>query len=356
MTESAKRGDLMLTERQKIILKEIIVNYAVTGHAVGSKYLQQAAELGVSSATIRNEMSELEGLGLIEKTHLSSGRIPSLAGFHYYFENILEPVNVSKELRFKIRTFMERAESKQIDEIIRKSTELLSKMTDYMSVSFSPEAISSQIADFRVVTLQHKRVMLIATDSFGRISERVASVDTISPESLKILTQMLESELVGKTIKKALEFLDNFDSEGKYQAIDEFVREDIEQIINDLASDHYYIEGEYNLLNYVHDESPDTVKEMITFVNSKSDDFMKLIKKIGLTRGETTQIQFIPRIVDTDNGDFILVSARFDTKHLQSGLLALLGPQMMPYSKMLAIVSTFRDELQKRINNIEEMD
>lgn len=347
----------MLTKRQKIILKEIIVNYAMTGHAVGSKYLQQAAELGVSSATIRNEMSELEGLGLIEKTHLSSGRVPSLAGFHYYFENILEPVDVSKELRFKIRTFMKQAESKQIDEIIRQSTELLSKMTDYMSVSFSPEAISSRIADFRVITLQHKRVMLIATDNFGRISERVASVDAISPDSLRALTQMLENELVGKTIKEARDFLNNFDSEGKYQAIDEFVKEDIDQIISDLAKDHYYIEGEYNLLNYVHDESPDTVKEMITFVNSNSDDFMKLIKKIGLTQGEeNTQIQFIPRLVDTANGDFILISAQFDTKHLQSGLLALLGPQMMPYSKMLAIVGTFRDELQKRINHIEEMD
>ncbi|BDR56259.1 heat-inducible transcriptional repressor HrcA [Xylocopilactobacillus apis] len=346
----------MLTNRQKIILKEIIVNYAMTGHAVGSKYLQSASGLDVSSATIRNEMAELEGMGLIEKTHLSSGRIPSLTGFHYYFDNILRPVDVSKELRYKIKNFMQQAESRQIDEVIKESTELLSKMTDYMSVSFSPESTSSKIEDFRIIPLQNNKVMLLATDNFGRVSERIVTVDTISPDSCKLLGELLEKDLVGKSINGARAYLDDFDSEGKYQSVDDFVKKEVDQIIDDLARDHYYIEGEYNLLNYVHDESPDTVKEIITFVNSNSDDFIELIKKVGLSDGKNTRIQFIPRLIDSDVDDFILISAPFATKYLQSGMLAVLGPQMMPYSKMLSIVDTFRKELQERINEIEEMD
>ncbi|BDR58350.1 heat-inducible transcriptional repressor HrcA [Xylocopilactobacillus apicola] len=346
----------MLSKRQRIILKEIIVNYAVSGHAVGSKYLQSASGLDVSSATIRNEMAELEGLGLIEKTHLSSGRIPSLDGFHYYFENILRPVDVSKELRAKIKAFMQQAESKQIDDMIKESTELLSKMTDYMSVSFSPEASSSKIEDFQIMVLQNQKVILLATDNFGRIAEQIVFLDAKILGLFTAIAKRLEANLVGKTIKEAKDCLLEFETEDEDQSIIELLKVYVDRILDDLARDHYYIEGEYNLLNYVHDESPDTIKQIITFVNSNSDDFMKLIKKIGLSSGSNTRIQFVPHLMNADFDDFILISAPFDTKYLQSGMLAVLGPQMMPYSKMLAIVDTFRDELQERINSIEDMD
>lgn len=346
----------MLTKRQKIIFKEIIVNYAMTGHAVGSKYLQSASGLDVSSATIRNEMAELEGMGLIEKTHLSSGRIPSLDGFHYYFENILEPVEVSDELRLKIKSFMQQAQSRQIDEMIKRSTKLLSKMTEYMSVSFSPEATSSRLEDFQMIVLQNQKVMLLATDSFSRVAERIFIVDKDTLKICASITKRLEQKLVGRTIQEAKNFLCEYDFECKDQLVVELIKKNVAQILDDLAKDHYYIEGEYNLLNYVNGDSPDTVKDIITFVNSNSEDFIKLIKKIGLSSGSSTRIQFIPQLVHRDVDDFILISAQFDTKYLQSGMLAVLGPQMMPYSKMLAIVDTFRNELQDRINDIEDMD
>ena len=346
----------MLTKRQKIILKEIIVNYSMTGHAVGSKFLQGTSELQISSATIRNEMAELEGMGLIEKTHLSSGRVPSLDGFHYYFENILEPLDVSNDVRSKIKTYMQQAESRQIDEMIKESTELLSKMTECMSVSFSPEVITSKIEDFRMIVLQNQKVMFLATDNFDRVSQVVVSENITNPISLQLISTKLETDLVGKTIRQAKSYLENFDIGDGSQDISDFVKDRVGQILDDLGSDHYYIEGEYNLLNYVHNESPNTIKGFIHFINSRSDDFVSLIKKISLSQDTSTRVQFIPRMIDADVDDFILISAPFDTNYLQNGMLAVLGPQMMPYSKMLTIVDIFRDELQERISKIENMD
>lgn len=301
-------------------------------------------------------MVVLEKLGLIEKTHLSSGRVPSLVGFHYYFDNILKPADISDDLRLKIRNVLEQTKSKQIDEIIKDSTKLLSEMTDYMSIYFSPEVTNSLIEDFRVIQLQNKNVMLIAGDNFGRVSERVISLFFIDDKIFNELARLIEINIIDKNLAEAKKYLDTLKGESEFRTIPEGIWAEINGVLDNLIKDHCYVDGAYNLFNYIKNESPAAIQDIISFINFKSQDFVSMMRSIGLAQTVPTKVQFVPQFCDLGTSDFVLISAQFDTRYLASGLLAVVGPQMMPYSKIVTVVNTFRDELQSQINAVEKMD
>ena len=121
----------MISERQEKLLKLIIEDYIKTARPIGSKSLCEI--LNCSSATIRNEMSELEDLGLLEKTHTSSGRIPSEAGYRYYVDNLMELKELNGEEVFKLQTVFNNTKL-ELSDVLSKSLELISDMTSYTSV------------------------------------------------------------------------------------------------------------------------------------------------------------------------------------------------------------------------------
>ena len=127
----------MLTDRQLSILKAIIQNYTDVGQPIGSKKLQEQLPIHVSSATIRNEMAALERQGFIMKQHSSSGRIPSLEGYRYYVDNLLEPDKLDRNVVSRIRKSLNN-EFAKVDDIVALSAQLLSQMTNYVAISLKP--------------------------------------------------------------------------------------------------------------------------------------------------------------------------------------------------------------------------
>ena len=135
----------MLTKRQTAIFKTIVDEFTRTAEPVGSKKLMDMLDFNCSSATIRNEMAHLEEIGLLEKTHTSSGRIPSSKGYRYYVENLMEK-ELDEGVKHSLQTvFQQRHYS--MEEIVKKSCEILSQMTSLTSVVLGPES--------RYQTLQH---------------------------------------------------------------------------------------------------------------------------------------------------------------------------------------------------------
>ena len=140
----------MLTERQKLILSLIIQNFTHTGQPVGSKSLMEEG-VKASSATIRNDMKTLEELGLLEKTHSSSGRIPSALGYRYYVDHLLTPIKVSNQEADQIRSSLKK-DIHEIDDIIQQSARILSQVTSYTAFSLGPEMKDRTLTGFRIVT------------------------------------------------------------------------------------------------------------------------------------------------------------------------------------------------------------
>ena len=123
----------LLTERQILVLKAIVEEFIQTAQPVGSRILSKKEELNFSAATIRNDMADLEDLGFIEKTHTSSGRVPSQKGYRYYVDNLLKPRKINGEDMLNLQIILHN-QSLELSDCISKSLQLVSDMTSYTAV------------------------------------------------------------------------------------------------------------------------------------------------------------------------------------------------------------------------------
>jgi len=149
-----------ITERQRTILKLIVQEYVATGRPVGSKTLTERYALGVSSATIRSEMVELEGVGLIQQPHTSGGRVPTDQGYRYYVHELMAPPELSSGDQIMIRHQFRQVEF-QLDQLIEFAAVVLAETAGNVSVVTAPRTIKARLRHFELISLQPQLALLI---------------------------------------------------------------------------------------------------------------------------------------------------------------------------------------------------
>lgn len=166
----------MLTDRKKIVLKAIIEEYISTAEPVSSGAIVEKYIPDCSSATIRNEMAELEQLGYIEKPHTSAGRIPSVKGYRFYVDELLNDENISLD---EIQYIKEQLETKvnEIEDLTKITTNTLSEITHYTTVAIGPSSSNNIITDVRFVLLGSRLLMVVILTDNGQIKETVIKYD-----------------------------------------------------------------------------------------------------------------------------------------------------------------------------------
>ncbi|WP_290033860.1 heat-inducible transcriptional repressor HrcA [Ligilactobacillus cholophilus] len=336
----------MLTDRQLSILKAIIRNYTNIGQPIGSKKLQEQLPIHVSSATIRNEMAALEHQGFLEKQHSSSGRIPSLRGYRYYVDNLLKPDKVDQDLINNIRNSFDNQFSK-VDDIVALSAQLLSQMTNYVAISLKPESSDVVIEGFRLVPLHNRQVMILLVTSDGSVQSQTFTIpDNIHGDELESVIKLINDEIVGLSLNQVSDKLNEILPKivTYLHQYDGFLNT-FGSILDKAVCEHVYVSGKRNLLNFVNDDNLEEIKSLYSLIDH-SVDLNKLLKK--------TDKDIAVTINDKDEGnslDYSLVSATYDDGNNGHGLIAILGPTNMPYSKMIGMMDTFRDELSRRLIN-----
>ncbi len=336
----------MLTERQISILKSIIHLYTKYGQPVGSKTLIQESKIAASSATIRNEMVHLEEMGFLKKTHSSSGRIPSITGYRYYVDYLVHPHKVDPEDLASIKQALENP-FKQIDEIVMTSAEVLSHLTSYTAISLGPEIKDSKLTGFRFVPLNERQLMVILVTDKGHVeSQNFTLPQQMNPYDLEKVVRLFNEELVGKSLIEVFRSLKTDVPALIHQHIR--TAENMIGLFDDLflkaATDRIHIEGRMNMLDYSNDLNIEQFKSIYSLMDGKHDLPMLLGSK---QEGITVQIGN-----ELDNElfeQFSLISAAYEVKNLGTGVIALLGPTSMPYSKMISLVGVFQKELSKKL-------
>ena len=156
----------MLTKRQEDILKLIVMEYIKLAKPVGSKLI--CDRLNCSSATVRNEMAELENFGLLEKTHTSSGRVPSEKGYRYYVDNLMELKELNGEDVFKLQTIFNNSQL-ELNDVLNKSLELISDMTSYTSIVLDAKSHENKLKEISVVPINQDVVIVIVVTDKGYV-------------------------------------------------------------------------------------------------------------------------------------------------------------------------------------------
>ncbi len=168
----------MLTDRQKRIMIAVVEGYTDSPNAepIGSSVLSKCEGLDVSTATLRNEMALLEELGYLEKTHTSSGRVPSVKGYRFYVNELLNDENISLE---EIEYIKEQLETKvnEIEDLTKITTNTLSEITHYTTVAIGPSTENNLITDVRFILLGSRLLMVVILTDNGQIKETVIKYD-----------------------------------------------------------------------------------------------------------------------------------------------------------------------------------
>lgn len=161
----------MLTERQLLILKAIVDDYVTNAEPVGSRSVSKRKDMSFSPATIRNEMSDLEELGFLEKPHSSAGRIPSQKGYRYYVDHLLSPSKLSKDDVFNIQSKLTNRYN-EIEQVIQESAKVLSNLTSYTSIVIGPELFESTLRQVQLIPISNNQAVVIIVTDTGHVENQ----------------------------------------------------------------------------------------------------------------------------------------------------------------------------------------
>ena len=338
---------MKLSERKKTLLKAIINDYIRTGEAVGSRTLSKTCGLGVSAATIRNEMSDLESMGYLTQLHTSSGRIPSEEGYRLYVDLLIEGDELSEEDKEVIKDFIDKNKDNH-ENLMKETSKMLSDLTNYTTVAVVKNVSDNKIKHIQLVSLSDKEILLIAVSENGKITDtRIKTLKKIEQAKLNIISDSLTKKLSGKCISDLDE---NFISYIKYQ-IGEFsvIVDELINALNNEESDDLYtlsLNGATNILNYPEFMDVIKAKEFLNVIEKK-DSVTKLIKEPGIKKDNLN----IVIGADSDNEsikDCSIVTATCDIDGNTLGKISFIGPTRMDYARICSIINYMSILLNKK--------
>lgn len=337
----------MLTDRQKMILRAIVRDYTNNGMPVGSKALVEQLPVHVSSATIRNEMAVLENAGLIRKTHSSSGRVPSIQGYRYYVDNLVKP-DVAKTNDIDLIKTSLGGDFQKIDEIVAQSAKILSDLTSYTTFTLKPELKDSRLSGFRLVPLGNRQVMAILVTDNGDVENQTFSVaHRVTSDQLEAVVRLINDQLVGLPLKDVVEKLKvQIPAEiSRYMQQPEGFLKIFGDVLTRAAQERFYVGGRMNVLDFSEQNDIESLRSIYSLIDH-TDDFAEVLGNPS----NQIQVKIGDEISNNDLlRNYSLITATYDVDSHGQGIIALLGPTRMPYSKMIGLVGAFRNELARKL-------
>ncbi|GGA68772.1 heat-inducible transcriptional repressor HrcA [Ornithinibacillus halotolerans] len=331
----------MLTDRQLLILQVIIDDFIESAHPVGSRAISKKDEISYSAATIRNVMADLEEMGYIEKTHSSSGRVPSQKGYRYYVDHVIAPT--IKEGNLSIMKDLIRDEFIDFEKLVQKSAEVLSDLTNYTSIILGPELFETKVKQLQIVPISdYSAVAILVTDS-GHVEHRSFTIpEDISPSDLEKLVNILNERLKGVSLARLPQVI----TTEVVSLMKVYVR-DFEKSFNYLQSAFFqeqpvklYIGGITNLLTQPEFNDINKVRSFYQMMENE-DQVVNLLKTpqhgIRVSIGNENKLDEIK--------DFSLITASYQLGNEQKGTIALLGPTRMEYRKVITLLNSLSNEM-----------
>ena len=330
----------MIGTRQKEVFKEIVEEYIKSARPIGSKAL--CKKFKCSSATIRNDMAELENLGYLEKTHISSGRIPSETGYRYYVDNIMEPKKISGEDMLKLQTIFSN-NSLDINDAISKSLEIISDITNYTSVILGKDAKDNCLTKVEVIPISGRQIVAILITDKGHVENKTINfLEDVELSEIAKTTELLNKMLVGTPIDEVPSKLE-FDIKPvirNYEKNYEMVYNAFYSALSNFTNERdVKFTGKTNILKQPEFNTVDDVKNIISKFESKD-----VVSKIEETNDEVKV--YIGKESEIDD-NVTIVKTKYHAGG-KEGTIAVIGPKRMEYERVVNMLEYIKENIEKR--------
>lgn len=338
-------GSSELSERKKQILKAVVDAHIKMGEPVGSKYLTQNQQFSCSSATIRNEMAELEGMGYLEQPHTSAGRVPSEAGYRFYVDWLIERYRLGASEIERLRQAI-RAKQAELKTILETGAKLASSMTNYTALAIRRKSAGVTASRFEIVRLDPHNLVLVIMTSEGSVKTRHLKIpfDTTA-EGVAVLSEIMNNTLSGLGAEDiSLPLM--MEIERRMGDHDFLVSPVIKSVCEELTSfdgGELSVEGLNRLLAYPEYSDMGRFKDLLAMLEEKND-VVKLIDSAGAADGN------LHVYIGSENTVKIMENSTLVFKSLKSangtvGAIGIIGPVRMDYSKVISVLDNVTGQI-----------
>ena len=334
-----------LDKRKKRVLQAIIEEYIETAEPVSSGNLVN--ELECSSATIRNEMAELEKIGFLEKTHTSSGRVPSQKGYRYYVDELIRDDKLSKKEMELIRDRLE-TKVNALEDLTKIATTTLSEITHYTAITIGPDVNNHIIIDIKFVLLGSRVLMAVILTDSGIIRESIIKFDEdITQEQVEDLTNLFKNKLVGKPLQTMNAPLEEFIMDEMKTGINiiKKVIEEINKIIHE--SQQVYLNGANKVVDMPEFKKVDVAKDFLNVLDAK--DLVSDVLNTGVA--DDIKIYIGEETEKEELRNFSIVTFNHLLKDKDIGTIGIIGPTRMDYSKVISVMKYISKKLNDDFKN-----
>ena len=320
----------MLTEREKILIKNLVDEYISTGEAISSEKILVKSKLKCSAATIRKDLNNLESKGLIEATHTSSGRIPTVKGYRHYIDNNLRRKPLSIEEQAAIKNLINSDANKH--SIISSTSEFISEISDFAAVIGSLDSDKKIFLKLDIHKLSSTRALAVVIMDNNQIDNKIIDIDKIDSKKLDSCVKYLNENFSGTELRKIPQILTKSletirgEIDTALKVLNNFIYPDV---------DDFYITGQSKLVDSQDFYDIDKVKNLVELFEKK-----QTLKEIltNCISNENIQIYIGNESGSELLADCSLISAPYKKDNKTVGVLGVIGPKRMNYQRIVEIV------------------
>ena len=327
-----------LSDRERQVLLSIIEQHVLTALPVGSRTLSKSGELNLSPASIRNVMSDLEERGLIGHPHTSAGRIPTDLGYRYYVNSLMEGITISEDERSLIERQFEQSLPSAIEELVRKSSHILSKISHQLAIVSAPTLGRGILHRLELVQVASDKIMVILSIKSGIVKSIILQIHTdVNRRQLEDISNLLNERLGGLTLQEIREtFADRLrDAGADDDSIIRLFVESSERLFSErLENDGVCIDGMQSITQQPEFGNPERMRSFIELVENQNV-IVHVLDSLG--GGSALTIRIGEENNDLLLSDYSIIASPYRFGQL-SGTISIVGPKRMDYPRMIAIV------------------
>ena len=343
-----------LTERQEKILYAVIQNYLETGEPVGSRTISKYTDLNLSSATIRNEMADLEELGYIVQPHTSSGRIPSDKGYRFYVNRLMN----EKDQEISDMQEMMIQKTERMEKVLKQVVKVLAANTEYATMISAPSVIKNRVKFVQLSAVDEHQILSVVVMDGNIVQNKIIRIEEpLDNETMLKLNMLLNTNLNGLTVEQInLSLIQRLKEQaGIHEDIIAQVLNTVAETIEQDGDLEIYTSGATNIFKYPELSDSKKASELISAFEDK-DALYELISDVENTGDETgtgIQVYIGDESPVATMKDCSVVTASYELGEGMKGTIGIIGPKRMDYKKVMNNLKHLKKELDRMMNNDE---
>ncbi len=343
-----------LSERKKLILKAIVEAHIEGGDPVGSKYIMQNNLLACSSATIRNEMAELEEMGYLIQPHTSAGRVPSEAGYRFYVDALVEQYAKTTHEVVQINQLL-KAKINELDQLLDTASRLASSMTNYTGIAIKPKSNSVTMSRFEIIAVDEHNFAMVMISANGNVNtKKVKTLEAIPEGALAQLSLILNEELCGLSADMiTLSIIMRMEAEMNEGAflVNPAVK-CIYEVMNEIDGGEMKLSGLNHLLKYPEYSDVNELGELLGTLESQ-DEILDLVSgsesdDINVLIGSESSVKVM------NNSSLVFKPIKKNGRTV--GVIGVLGPRRMNYKQVLHTLDQIGGNISSMIDSESRFD